>query len=518
MQTWKVTSLVAALCIALAFVCASAWAASHSDAPLIKQDPQANITDVYAFIGTKYNDDTQKVLNVVVHVRPFSEPGDGVIYDRFADDARYSIHITNPVTGAEVRRYDFQFSDTNPLVTPGLKNPNTILSYGLGTQDGAISDIGDARQNYTQTYRVTRVEGGSSGVIGSGLLTPPPNVGLRTTPFYNDSDGRAVSGATNFSELDSYTQQAIFNLPSGEAVFAGPREDGFYADTPAIFDLLDGRILDNNGDPNDGLGQDGGGVDGFKGFNVLAYALQIPIEPLPLFRYNAPFADLANPLPAIGQANGVGVYASVSRPRITLRRSDGEPISSGEFIQVNRMGNPLFNEVLVALADKDKYNRTSPTGDNAFATYALNPEVAFLINFVLFGDSTGQSPLATTGRTDLAAVYIPDVLRVDTTTPPVRLAGQSGFSRFGFAGGDTTTDGDGRIKSSGWPNGRRFGDDVVDIALTAVASGPTYASVIVVGDNVAANDQLYNQVFPYAGTPHAGPNNSKDSTPPVTPF
>ncbi|MBI2925171.1 MAG: DUF4331 domain-containing protein [Verrucomicrobia bacterium] len=474
------------------------WASSHSDAPLIKQDPQANLTDVYAFIGTKYDDAGQRVLNVVVGVRPFSEPGDGVIYDRFADDALYSIHITNPTTGATLIRYDFRFSDVNPLTTPGLKNPNTILSYGLGTAAGPITSIGGPQQNYTQTYTVTK----GASVVGSGLPVAPPNVGARTTPLYNDSTtGKAISGATGFAGLDSYTQQAVQSLSSGEAVFAGPREDGFYADTPAIFDLLDGRILDNDGDLSDGLGQDGGGVDGFKGFNVLSFGIQIPLASLPSFPYTAPFADLANPLPAIGTANGVGVYASVSRQRITLRITAGEPVNSGPWIQVNRLANPLFNEVLVALKDKDNYNRTAPTVDaSKFVTYAENPEVAALINFV-FGTS-----LATSGRTDLRAVYIPDVIRVDTTTPPVSLAGQGSFSRFGFAGGDTTTDSSGRIKSGGWPNGRRFGDDVVDIALTAVASGPSYSSVLVVGDNVAANDQVYHQVFPYAATPHAGKN------------
>jgi hypothetical protein len=505
-KSLKFTALLA-VCAALALSSVPGWAASHSDAPLIKQDPQANITDVYTFIGTKYNDNSQKVLNVIVHVRPFSEPGDGVMYDRFADDALYSIHITHPTTGAETLRYDFRFSSVNPLTTPGLKNPNTILSYGLGTGAGPITSVGGPEQNYTQTYAVSK-NGGSSisaDASGNSLTCPPPNVGVRTTPLYNDSlTGKAISGATTFAALDSYTQQTVYTLSTGEAVFAGPREDGFYADTPAIFDLLDGRILDNNGDLGDGLGQDGNGVDGFKGYNVLAFALQIPVSFLQAFPYNAAFADLANPLPAVGGATGVGVYASVSRQRITLRKTDGNPINSGPWIQVNRMGNPLFNEVLVALKDKDKYNRTSPTGDTAFSTYALNPEVAFLINFV-FGTS-----LATTGRSDVALVYIPDVIRVDTTTPPVSLAGQTAFSRFGFAGGDVTTDGSGRIKSSGWPNGRRLGDDVVDIALTAVASGPTYSSVVVVGDNIAANDQVYNLVFPYSATPHAGPTNRKD--------
>ena len=483
----------------------TALASSHSDAPLIKQDPQVNLTDVYAFIGNKYNNPSQKVLNVLVSVRPFSEPGDGVIYDRFADDALYSIHITNPSTGETLIRYDYQFSDVNPLTAPGLKNPNTILSYGRGTEIGPISTVGDARQNFTQTYTVKR----GTTVIGTSLPVAPPNVGKRTTPLYNDSvTGKAVSGAASAADLDSYTAQAVKTLVSGETVFAGPRDDGFYADTPGIFDLLDPRILDNNGSLSDGLGQDGNGVDGFKGFNVLSFCIQIPLESLPASEYTAPFADLAKPLPALGKAKGVGVYASVSRARLTLRRTDGEPVPSGPWIQVNRLGNPLFNEVLVALKDKDNYNRTSPSADAAsFATYAQNPEVAVLINAV-FGTS-----FATSGRGDLQAVYIPDVIRVDTTTPVVSVPGHAGFSRFGFAGGDTTTDSSGKVKSSGWPNGRRIGDDTVDIALTAVASGPSFSTVTVVGDNVSANDQVYNQVFPYLATPHSGASVSQRQSP-----
>ncbi|MCC6233694.1 MAG: DUF4331 domain-containing protein [Verrucomicrobiales bacterium] len=481
----------AALCLTTMLLQPGAFASSHSDAPLIKQDPQANLTDVYAFIGTKYEDPSTRVLNVLVSVRPFSDPGDGVIFERFADDALYSIHITDPATGATVDRYDFQFSS----VAGPVKNPDTILSYGLGTEVGPISTIGDARQNFTQTYTVTK----NGRVIARQVPVPPPNVGARTTPAYNDpSTGKAISGATSAATLDSLTAQGVRSASGGVMVWAGPREDGFYADTPGIFDLLDSRILDNNGSLADGLGQDGQGVDGFKGFNLLTFAVQIPVSSLPAKSYAAPFADLAQPLPALGQATGVGVYASVSRPRITLRKSDEAPTHSGPWIQVNRLANPLFNEVLVALRKKDAYNRASPPNDAAFARYAENPEVAGLINTV-FGTS-----IPTTGRLDLRAVYIPDVIRVDTTTPPVKLPGQAGFSRFGFAGGDTVTDSSGRVKSGGWPNGRRVGDDVVDIALTAVASGPTYSTVVVVGDNVAANDQLYNQVFPYLGTPHAG--------------
>lgn len=476
-------------------------AASHSDAPLIKLDPQANITDVYAFIGAGASGN---VLNVIVHVRPFSEPGDGVIYDKFSDDALYSIHITHPTTGETLRRYDFKFSGPSE----GLKLQDTILSYGRGSGVGPITSNTAASRNYTQTYQVLRTNGnGSPTVIGSSLITPPPNVGLRTTPNYNDpTTGFAVSGATTAAGLDNYTRDAIQSLSTGERVFCGPREDGFYADTPGIFDFLDPRIVAPS--PPGTFGQAGGGVDGFKGYNVLAFAIQIPVSDLPTNTYTPVFAGAFGMSAA--PATGVGVYASVSRPRITLRSTTGAPTSSGPFIQVNRMGNPLFNEVLVALRDKDNYNRTSPPGDAAFATYAENPEVAFLINAVLLGSQNpATGPLATTGRADLRAVYIPDVIRVDTTTPPVRLAGAAGFNRLGFIGGDVT--GGANPRSSGWPNGRRLGDDVVDIALTAVASGPTYSTVTLVGDNIETNDMPYHQVFPYSGTPHAGPKNRKDS-------
>lgn len=465
----------------------AALASSHSDAPLIKQDPQCNLTDVYAFIGTKYDGSNTKVLNVVVNVRPFSEPGDGAMYERFSDDARYSIHITDPATGATTTRYDFTFSAPNT----GYKNVNTIIQQGFGTAVGGIQHVGDARQNFTQTYTVTKVVGASETVIGTNLMVPPPNAGKNVTPFYNDVTGRAVSGATSYAELDRYTQETIYNLTGGEVGFAGSRDDSFFADAPGIFDLLNVRFLDNNGTLANGLGQDSNGFDGFKGYNVLTFAVQIPVSSLTPSGFTSPF---------FGSQTGVGVYASVSRPSVRTIAADGTRTSSGPWVQVNRLGNPLFNEVLVATKDKDKYNRMSPTDDTTtFATYAQNPEIAALVNLV-YGTA-----FVTSGRADLVAIYAPDVIRVNTTTDPVRLDNAPGFSRLGFIGGDLTNG-----VSSGWPNGRRFGDDVVDIALTAVASGPSYSSITVVGDNVNGNDMEYNHVFPYAATPQSGTQNRKD--------
>ena len=212
--------LAGAVFVTVAFLSltSAAIASSHSDAPLIKLDPQANLTDVYSFITQKENG--QKFLVVEVSVRPL-EPGDGVMYDSFSPDALYTIHLANPVTGAEVERYDFRFAPVD-IVNGSYKNPNTILRYGLGTEVGPIQTVGDARQNFVQKYCVTKVKGNTSTRLNSNsLLVPPSNVGANTTPFYNGPDGRAISGATSRENLDPYTAQTVYDLPNGFTVFAG---------------------------------------------------------------------------------------------------------------------------------------------------------------------------------------------------------------------------------------------------------------------------------------------------------
>jgi hypothetical protein len=183
------------------------------------------------------------------------------------------------------------------------------------------------------------------------------------------------------------------------------------------------------------------------------------------------------------------VYATTERrQRTTLSKRRGEK-ASGRFIQVARQGNPLFNEALVALGDADLYNRAAPRDDDRlFSTYALNPELATVLG------------LPDQDRQDLAALFIPDLIKVDLTTPPARLAGDPDFHRLGVFGGDTLTNAAGDEIAGGWPNGRRFGDDVVDIAV--IALGLDADNV----DRVTANDITYTRVFPYAATPLNGRN------------
>lgn len=463
-----ITTLRRTTIIVGSLAAASAFAASHNDAPLIAQDPGANITDVYAFITMR--GDT-KLLNIVMQVNPLEDPGNGVNYYRFGDDIQYNIHIAK----ARRRNGSYSFSgDANMTYSfyfrNNYKNFGTILSYGLGTEAGPINMTGDARQNFTQSYRVIRSVGNRDSDLSRGmtLWVPPVNVGPRTTPNYYDSNGNLITGATNSSELDSYTAETIYTLSDGSRVWCGQREDGFFADVPAIFDFIGVR------NP---------GKDGFSGFNVHSINIQIPVSNL-VSNDDVPI---------------VGVFATTARRKVRILGDDGN-FGSGDWVQVGRMGNPLFNETLVALRDKDRYNQVRPASDaSRFTQYAERCEVAFLLNAVL------GTNFVVNGRSDLVGLFIPDLLKVDTSTGAVPLAGQQAFNRLSVFGGDTVfSPFQNTNVAAGWPNGRRLGDDVVDIALTAIASGPSYQNITVVGDNVDSNDSVYNLTFPYAGTPFGG--------------
>jgi hypothetical protein len=478
----QITTLSRALtltaAVGLLLLPAPARASSHMDAPLITLDDAANTTDVYAFVSQKFG---RKYLSTALAVYPHEEPGIGPNKYNFDDDVLYEIRVA---TGNDVAKgrttvaYQFAFDTT-------YRNRNTILQSYLGV----ISDVGDEAQNLIQRYTVTKVDWRTGETVQLGRGIVPPNNQGNATPRYNrnnDGEQPARDGVANDVDLDVYTAQSIAELRDGYFAFAGQRDDGFYADIQAIFDLLKLR----------GPGQ---AKDSQGGFNVHTMVLNIPIDELG------------------GDRQIVGVYATTSRRRVNILAPTGNaPL--GDFVQVARQGNPLFNEGLVAIKDKDLYSRTSPEVDGKlFRKYAVTPELAALINALVLGSNVAP----TTNRTDIAGIFIPDLIKVDLSTGPARLAGggashptnpdDAGFSRLGIFGGDTLTStvqsgfGNGTVPG-GWPNGRRFGDDVVDIAVTALISDLRVSPPIIVpaGDHVDRNDIAYNKVFPYAATPLNG--------------
>jgi hypothetical protein len=427
-------------------------ASSHMDAPLITLDNPANTTDVYAFKSRSGGVD---YLTTALAVYPFEEPGIGPNNYRFDPAVDYEIHValgTNTIqAGKADLTYRFEFS-TN------YANRKTILQSYLGVIEPGPQF--SANQNVRNTYKLVKIDNrtGTKTVLGDNLMVPPNNQG-RVTPFYNqddNGDNPARGGVGKLSDLDGYTRNAIMHLPNGYRSFAGQRDDGFYGDIQSIFDL---DFTFDKPAPFDSQG----------GYNVHTIVLNIPLSEL-------------------GAAKIAGVYATTSRHE------------AGERKQVGRQGNPLFVEALIAIKDKDQYNQTPPTSDAAnFSRYADKPELSAVL---------GVTPIIP-GL--LKSIFIPDLIKVDLTTPPARLSGEPGFHRLGVFGGDTLKSkfqdpfGNGGFIPGGWPNGRRFGDDVIDIAIIALGAagpGPDFSSVN--ADKVTDNDITYNRVFPYAATPLNG--------------
>ena len=459
---------------------ATAVASSHMDAPLIVLDDAANTTDVYAFVQ---EENGVKSLVTALGVYPFEEPGIGPNKFNFDDNVLYEIHVAtgdDVANGHPTFSYQFRF-------TTKFKNTKTILQSYLGV----VRDVDDAAQNLTQFYTVTKVDHrtGHRHVLGRGVV--PPNNQGNATPFYNrgdDGENPAKDGVATYDDLDRYTKQSIATLDDRYVAFAGQRDDGFYGDIQAVFDLLKLRSP---------------GKDSQGGFNLHLMALAIPVDEVG------------------GDRQIAGVYATTSRRRVTVLSDDRRKSRRvGGWVQVARQGNPLFNEGLVAIEDKDLYSRTQPSSDAAlFRKYAERPELAKLLNLLVFEPDV---PGIESGRTDIASIFIPDVIKIDLSTGSARLAGggpnhptnpdEPGFSRLGIFGGDVLVSQiqsgfGGGVIPGGWPNGRRFGDDVVDIAVTALISDLRTNPPIIrgpAGDNVHANDMAFNKVFPYESTPQNG--------------
>lgn len=469
--------------LALLASTASLVASSHMDAPLITLDDAANLTDVYAFVSAAPANG--KYLTLGMSVYPFEDPGIGPNKFNFDDRVAYAMHVS---TGADVAAGRKTFSYVFLFRTTYKTQATILQSY-----TGVVQNVDDAAQNLTQRYDVLEIDWrtGGNGVsyLGTGIV--PPNNQGRATPHYNQlaGDGPALDGVATAAQLDRYTTQTITSLSHGLVAWAGQRDDGFYADVGATFDLLSLRSP---------------GKDSQKGFNVHTIVVQVPVQRVG------------------GDMQVVGVHASTYRQQVEFRTESTDPIQFGPFVQVGRQGNPLFNEAFVAIADKDAYNRLTPETDQArFLQYALQPELAALLNAIVFAPN--PLPGIETNRTDLAGIFVPDLIRCDLSTPPVRLAGggaghttnpdDAGFSRLSIFGGDTLASALQNTQvPGGWPNGRRFGDDVFDIGVSAVISDLRVSPPVIriAGDNVDANDIAYSKVMPYAPTPQNGRVHSHD--------
>ncbi|HZQ86596.1 MAG TPA: DUF4331 domain-containing protein, partial [Acidimicrobiales bacterium] len=385
---------------------------SHREAPEISKDPVADSTDLYAWV------DSASTVTIIANYVPLEAPAGGPNFYEFGDDVVYEINIDQTGSGYPSITYRFRFTTT-------IVNPKTFL-YNTGP----IMSLTDPNWNRRQTYTVSRVDsGGHEQVLGTGAC-PPCNVGGRSTP--------------NYAAL---AQSAVTTLASGEKVFAGQRSDAFWVDLGAVFDLAALRPFENlHLIPMPAAP----GVNSLAASNVHSIAIQVPIARLT----------------ATGQVVGdpksrnavIGIWTSAHRQKVRMESEEGESVGVGPWHQVSRLGNPLFNEVIVPMAKKDRWNRLFPHYDANFAQYVAHPELAGLLP-VLFPKVFPNLAAYTKPRADLLAILLTgiptgvvpgfqnftgttqaDMLRLNVAIPP-----SASPNSLGLIGGDP----------AGFPNGRR---------------------------------------------------------------
>ena len=331
------------------------FGSSHREAPLISNDPLADNTDLYAFRSP----DRPNTVTIIANYIPFELPEGGPNYYNFGENIRYEIHVDNDAAnvGAEIT-YRFTFMKEN-------EDPTTFFNIRLG------------KQNLKATYTLEKTTNGGESwttIVENGVV-PPTDIGPRsiTSPVGLDTT------------YDALVDGAITTATTGEVVFAGPRDDPFWVDLGAIFDL--GAVRSD-----DGTGADRA-RDAVAGFNCHTIALQIPIEML---------QKDGMPITAAGSILDpdyvIGVWASASRPAIRTLQTDGSaPQVGGDWVQVSRLGMPLTNEAIIPIGQKDRWNASSPYDRDAaasFEQYFTNPELALYMDDDQFGGAVpGFAPL-----------------------------------------------------------------------------------------------------------------------------
>ncbi|MEQ1572262.1 MAG: DUF4331 domain-containing protein [Myxococcota bacterium] len=438
----------------IAALATSAFGSSHREAPAIALDPSADITDFYAFRSL---DDPDKVV-LIMNVNPLENPGGGPNFHRFDDNVRYKIHVDNEGDGTADKVFVFQFTTTYDL-------PGEFL-YNVGS-------IGDpANINIKQTYEAWVMEDGVRRDLVTAAdpgMVAPINVGVV-------SDGGYTPYGTDLSTLtDSYVKTV-----GDTKFFAGPRQEGFFVDLERTFDLLNLANVDNS--------------NTLLGYNVHTIALEIPASELT--------RDGMAPS-AANQNEVIALWSTTHRQRIRRLLSDGTSGSSGDWVQVARLGSPLVNEVVIPIAQKDLFNASKPRDDAQFLTYVTDPILPIYMEAVLGVPNplSFDAGLGIGGREDLVLAFLTGHPALGTMPSGYALGGpipgEAGkfFGAFEALRLNLTT-------PSGFPNGRLVGDDVVDVALSAMAGLLIDGTFI--PDGVDSTGLNFLSTFPYLGDPWFG--------------
>ncbi len=479
---------IAQACLLL-ITAGSALASSHREAPFITTSPKVDGTDFYIFrsyegVAANGSGGRSDYVTLIANYQPLQSPYGGPNYFSLDPNALYEIHLDNNGDAREDITFQFRFNNklnSIPLTIGSASVPIPLI------QSGTVSQLTDPSLNLNETYTVNVVRGDRRK--GATQSITKASGGARVFEKPVDYIGSKTLGDP--AAYETYAQKHVHAIkvpgcPAGKDtgfVFVGQRQEGFAVNLGTVFDLVNAPVAFLLDPANlDAAGN--GGQHVIQKANVTTISMEVHKDCL-----------TAGTDPVIGG----WTTASMRQARLL----DGKPSSGhqtsekvgGAWVQVSRLGNPLVNELVIGLPDKDKFNASKPQDDTQFLTYVTNPTLPALLGLVLAGNPAAVAP-TNLPRTDLATVFLTgiagvnkpatatpsEVLRLNTAIAPVPFASQN---RLGVAGEVLRVGGVANLSQAidlaGFPNGRRPKDDVVDIALVAVLGG----LCVINGDNNA---------------------------------
>jgi len=493
----KVRPLVAMICTTLIGVTAlPTFASSHREGPFIAGQQKVDGTDLYMF--RSYEPGRADFMTVLANYIPFQDAQGGPNFNQFDANALYEIHFDNVGDAKEHVTFQFRFKNASKRTALPVGGKNVLIPL---INSGVVSGVNPASLNVRETYSITMITGDRR----TGTRTTVTNVNGGAAEFDKPVDNIGDKSFGSTSAYEAYANQHIHTVAipgCGNAkVFVGQRKEPFYIAVGKIFDLVNLNPLG---------AETGGNKNDLENKNISTIAMELPISCL--VKGNDPV---------------VGAYttASVRQGRLinptASSNLNGATKEGGAWTQVSRLGMPLVNEVVIGMEDKDRFNGSKPKDDGQFIDYVTNPTLPALIQ------SLFPSAVAPTNfpRTDLVTVFLKglqgvnqqavvtpsEMLRLNTSVLPKAQGAQNAL---GVAGGD----------NAGFPNGRRPGDDVVDVSLRVamgalcaltgnadslqVGCKPSDAPAggLALTDGVRKTSADFKASFPYLNTPLPGNN------------
>ncbi len=473
----KILSLRTGLVIA---ACATAsvglQASSHREAPLVTETPKLDGTDFYMF--NSYEPGRENYVTFVANYLPLQDAYGGPNYFSFDANAVYEIHIDNNGDSMEDLTFQFRFQNTPrnialPIGPGGNKRTNSVPVLAVG-QIGAGNT---AALNLDQTYTVSLIRGPRR----TGTAAPLANAADNTTTFTKPLDN---VGSKTIPDYNAYANSYIYtvSIPGSSEkgrMFVGQRKDPFVVNLGETFDLVNISTSP--------LGAPDANHDTLADKNVTSIILEIP----------------KSVLLASADKTVIGGWTTASKVS-----------AEGQYTQMSRLGQPLVNEVVIGLRDKDKFNASEPKDDGQFADYVTHPTLPAILE-LLFGSAGVKAPTLFP-RTDLVAIFltgvdglnknggVSEMLRLNTA---IAATPRDQQKNLGVIAGD----------NAGFPNGRRPGDDVVDIALRAVmgvllSTNDAPSGQLPFTDGATVDSKMFLPAFPYINAPLGGSPNDPTVT------